>query len=140
MTATSQPTLDALPNIRNVALVLAADARENLDGVDVVSVGPLYAEQVPGGVQYSVVVIVPDRTGKDCVSSLVTLDIAQDPLCGHRLRTGGRVKIFWRHADARQILPKRMALRAHGSGSDQHGSQSWAHHLGLAGRHRRNRN
>jgi hypothetical protein len=28
--------LDTLPNMRNAALVLAADARENLDGVNVV--------------------------------------------------------------------------------------------------------
>jgi hypothetical protein len=39
MTATSTPTLDMLPNMRNVAAVIANDARENLAGVDVVSVG-----------------------------------------------------------------------------------------------------
>ena len=43
MTATSQPTLDMLPNMRDVAAVIATGARENLDGVDVVSVGPLLA-------------------------------------------------------------------------------------------------
>jgi hypothetical protein len=37
MTATSTPTLDMLPNMRNVAAVIAQDASENL----VVSVGPL---------------------------------------------------------------------------------------------------
>ena len=61
MTATSQPTLDMLPNMRDVAAVIATDARENLDGVDVVSVGPLLADPVRGGVQYSAVVIVPER-------------------------------------------------------------------------------
>jgi hypothetical protein len=65
MTATSQPTLDTLPSMRDVAAVIAKDARENLAGVDVISVGPLYSEQAPGGVQYSVVVIVPERGGKD---------------------------------------------------------------------------
>jgi hypothetical protein len=43
--------------------------RENLAGVDVVSVGPLFAKLTPGGVQYSVVAIVPDRSGKDFVPS-----------------------------------------------------------------------
>jgi hypothetical protein len=47
MTATSTPTLDMLPNTRNVAAVIAKDASENLAGVDVVSIGPLYGEQTP---------------------------------------------------------------------------------------------
>jgi hypothetical protein len=61
-----------LPNMRNVAAVLAKDASENLAGVDVISVGPLYAEQMPGGMQYSVVVIVPERGGTDFAPSLAT--------------------------------------------------------------------
>jgi hypothetical protein len=48
MTATSTPTLDMLPNRRNVAAVIAKDASENLAGVDVDSIGPLYGEQTPG--------------------------------------------------------------------------------------------
>ena len=39
MTATSTPPLDMLPNMRNVAAVIAKDAHENLAGVDVVSIG-----------------------------------------------------------------------------------------------------
>jgi hypothetical protein len=35
MTATSQPTLDTLPDMHNVAAMVAQDARENLAGVDV---------------------------------------------------------------------------------------------------------
>jgi hypothetical protein len=38
MTATSAPTLD-MSNMREVAAVIATDARENLAGVDVISVG-----------------------------------------------------------------------------------------------------
>jgi hypothetical protein len=38
MTATSTPTLDMLPNMREVAAVIAKDADENLAGGDVVSV------------------------------------------------------------------------------------------------------
>ena len=103
MTATSQPTLDMLPNMRDVAAVIATDARENLDGVDVVSVGPLLADPVRGGVQYSAVVIVPERGGKDFVPSFVMLDVAQDPFMATVYRTGliialeeffGRVQIF----------------------------------------------
>jgi hypothetical protein len=33
MTATNQPTLDMLSNMRNVAAVIAKDARDNLAGV-----------------------------------------------------------------------------------------------------------
>jgi hypothetical protein len=100
---------------------IATDARANLAGVNVVSVGPLVAEQEPGGVQYSVVVIVPNKTGNDFGSSYVMFDIAQDPFMATVYRTAliialeeffGWVQIF----DARQILPKRVAKRAHGSG------------------------
>jgi hypothetical protein len=36
--------LDMLPNMREVAAAIADDARENLAGIDVVSIGPLLAE------------------------------------------------------------------------------------------------
>jgi hypothetical protein len=54
-------------------------------------------------VQYSVVVIVPERGGKDFSPSFVMLDIAQDPFMATVYRTGliialeeffGRVRIF----------------------------------------------
>jgi hypothetical protein len=48
MSATSQPTVDHLPSMGDVAAVIAKDASENLAGVDVDSIGPLYGEQTPG--------------------------------------------------------------------------------------------
>jgi hypothetical protein len=87
MTATSTPTLDMLPNMRNVAAVIAKDASKNFAGVDVVSVGPLYGEQVPGGMQYSVVAIVPERDGNNYGCSQIMLDIAQDPFMATVYRT-----------------------------------------------------
>jgi hypothetical protein len=56
MTATNQPTLDMLPNMRNVAAVIAKDARERW-GVDVISIGPLWVEPVVGGRQYSKLIL-----------------------------------------------------------------------------------
>jgi hypothetical protein len=50
MTATSTPTLDMLPNMRDTAARIAK-----------VSVGPLFAELTPGGLRYSVFAIVPAR-------------------------------------------------------------------------------
>jgi hypothetical protein len=103
MTATSTRTLDMLPNMRDVAVVIAKDASENLAGVDVISVGPLYAELAPGGTQYSVVVIVPERDGKEYSCSHVVLDIGPDPFMAIVYRTGlimafeeffGRVQSF----------------------------------------------
>lgn len=58
-----------------------------LDGIDVISVGPLFAELSPAGVQSSVVVIVPERAGKDFSPSYVMLDFAQDSLIATVLRT-----------------------------------------------------
>jgi hypothetical protein len=103
MTATSTPTLDMLPNMRSVAAVIAKDARENLDGVDVISAGPLCGELAPGGMQYSAFVIVPERDGKDYASSHIVLDVAQAPFMAGVYRTAlivaleaffGRVQIF----------------------------------------------
>jgi hypothetical protein len=55
----NKPT-DMLPNMRDVAALIADDARENLAGVDVISIGPLYADEpAPGGTRYSVVAIGP---------------------------------------------------------------------------------
>jgi hypothetical protein len=44
--------------------------RENLGGVDVASVGPLVGELVLGSAEYSVWVIVPDKTGKGLYAEL----------------------------------------------------------------------
>jgi hypothetical protein len=47
-----------LPNMRDVAAALAKDASDQLAGIEVISIGPLYAHPaVLGGVQFSVVVI-----------------------------------------------------------------------------------
>jgi hypothetical protein len=69
----------ALPH---VAAMIAKDARENLGGVEVVSVGSVFAREIQG-VQcylqcYLVVAIVPDRDGKDFVPSQVILDVTQN--------------------------------------------------------------
>jgi hypothetical protein len=58
-----------------------------LAGVDVVRVGPLLAEQAPGGMRYSVYAIVPARNGKDYASSQGLLDIGQDPFLAAVYRT-----------------------------------------------------
>jgi hypothetical protein len=106
MTATSTPTLDMPPNMRDVSARIANYARENLEGVDVVSVGPLFGEigeMASGGVQYSVVVIAPERGGKDFAPYYVMLDVAQDPFMAAVYRKGlivaleeffGRVQVF----------------------------------------------
>jgi hypothetical protein len=73
--------------MRNVAAVIAKDARDNLAGVDVVSVGPVWAELAPGGMQYIVFVIVAKCGGKDFSTSHVMLDIAPNPFMATVYRT-----------------------------------------------------
>ena len=111
----------------------AKDARENLAGIDVVSVSPLLVEQVLGGFQYSIVVIVPDRDGKDFTPSYVLLDVSDDPFMAAVYRTAlivaleeffGRVQIFgdtltlakycakeWPSENAKQTLDEFMRNR-----------------------------
>ena len=48
---------------------IAEDALENLSGIDVVSVGPVFGEQAEDGVRFSLVTIVPNRGGNDFVTS-----------------------------------------------------------------------
>jgi len=51
MTATSTPTFAMLPDMRSVAAITAQDANENQACVDILSVGPVYAEQASDGPQ-----------------------------------------------------------------------------------------
>jgi len=48
---------------------LAKDALENLGGIDVVCVGPVFGEQVEDGVRFSLVPVAPSRDGNDFVTS-----------------------------------------------------------------------
>ena len=48
---------------------IAEDAFENLSGIDVVSVGPVFGEQAEDGVQFSLGTVVPNRDGNDFVTS-----------------------------------------------------------------------
>jgi hypothetical protein len=75
---------------------------------------------VLGGLQFSVVVIIPERNGKDYSASIVMLDVAQDPFMATVYRTGLIIALeefFWprggvrQRADARQILPKKATQR-----------------------------
>ena|ERR1700741_3135479 len=60
------------------AAMIAKDARENLGGLDVVSVGSVFAREIQGVMCHAVVAIVPDRDGKDFVPSQVILDVPQN--------------------------------------------------------------
>ena len=62
----------------DVAAVIAEDARENLGGTEVVSVGSVFVREIQGVQCYLVVAIVPDRDGKDFVPSQVILDVTQN--------------------------------------------------------------
>ena len=48
---------------------IAEDALENLSGIDVVSVGPVFGEQAEDGGRFSLVTVVPNRGGNDFVTS-----------------------------------------------------------------------
>jgi hypothetical protein len=62
----------------DVAAMIAEDARENLGGLDVVSVGSVFAREIQGVQCHAVVAIVPDRDGKDFVPNQVILDVTQN--------------------------------------------------------------
>ena len=44
---------------------IAKDALENLGGIDVVCVGPVFGEQAEDGVRFSLVTVAPNRDGSD---------------------------------------------------------------------------
>ena len=63
-----------------------------------IGVGPPFAEPGPGDVQCGVVVIVPERSGKDFAPGFVMLDIAQGPFMDTVYRTALIValeRVFW---------------------------------------------
>jgi hypothetical protein len=47
---------------------IAEDALENLSGIDLVSVGPVFGEQAEDGGRFSLVTVVPNRGGNDFVT------------------------------------------------------------------------
>ena len=48
---------------------IAEDALENLSGIDVANVGPVFGEQAENGVRFSLVTVVPNRGRNDFVTS-----------------------------------------------------------------------
>jgi hypothetical protein len=90
--------------MHNVAAIIAQDARENRAGVDVISVGPVFAALTPLGLRFNVATILPDRSGQDFVAHDVVLDAAPDePMLATIYRLAlvialeeffGRVQIF----------------------------------------------
>jgi hypothetical protein len=77
-TEQAEATLRMALAMPDVAAVIAEDARENLGGTEVVSVGSVFAREIQGVQCYLVVAIVPDRDGKDFVPSQVILDTTQN--------------------------------------------------------------
>ena len=61
------PAKSSSRDLQNAAI--AEDALENLSGIDVVSVGPVFGEQAEDGVRFSLVTVVPNRDGNDFVTS-----------------------------------------------------------------------
>jgi hypothetical protein len=86
-----------------IAAGIAKDAQENLAGLDVVSVGNIFADNVAGDRYLQVYIVLPDRAGDDFVVHLITLAHVQDILLAQINRTAlimalethfGRVQIL----------------------------------------------
>jgi hypothetical protein len=100
MTETETQPLRASMSPVDIAAGIAKDAQENLDGLDVVSIGPMWlgdAEQI------EVYAVVPKDAGKDFAANIVTLGTTESPFLAEINRTAlilsleklfGRVHIF----------------------------------------------
>jgi hypothetical protein len=95
--------------MRDAAARIAKDGQENLDGLDVVSVGPMWANDVDGETYIELYAVVPDHEGDDFVVRLITLAHVQDVLLAQINHTAlimalethfGRVQIFGAKHDA----------------------------------------
>jgi len=64
----------------DIAAGIAKGAQENLAGLDVVSVGPMFADEMAGELYAQVYIALPNRAGDDFVVHLITLAHVQDML------------------------------------------------------------
>jgi hypothetical protein len=103
MTETETQPLPPSAQPADIAAGIAKDAQENLAGLDVVSVGPMFANEIAGELYAQVHIVLPNRAPDDFVVHLITLVHVQDLLLAQVNRTAlimalethfGRVQIF----------------------------------------------
>jgi len=78
MTETETPTLPPSLQPAEIAAGIAKDAQENLAGLDVVSAGPIFADEMGGGLYLRLYTVLPNRASDDFVVHLITLAHVQD--------------------------------------------------------------
>jgi hypothetical protein len=86
-----------------IAESIAKDARENLDGCDVVSVGPFFLDEDAGAQYLHCYVVLPCDGGKNFAANVITLSHVDEPFMAQINRNAlivcleplfGRVQIF----------------------------------------------
>jgi hypothetical protein len=78
MTETEQQTLPPSRQPADIAAGIAKDGQENLAGLEVVSVGSIFASDVGGELYLQLYIALPNRAGDDFVVHLITLAHVQD--------------------------------------------------------------
>ena len=69
----------------DIAAGIAKGAQENLAGRDVVSVGPMFADEMAGELYAQVYIALPNRAGDDFVAHLITLAHVQDVISSAKI-------------------------------------------------------
>jgi hypothetical protein len=134
MTETEQQTPGPSLQPGEVAANIAKDAQENLAGLEVVSVGSMFADEMAGELYLQVYIVLPNRAGDgrgaldhSCARSRHPARAGQCHGSDHCARNPFRPRAdFPRRAGIRQILPKRMAERECRSSGYEPRSQSRA--------------
>ena len=88
MTETETPTLPPSLQPAEIAAGIAKDAQENLAGLDVVSAGPIFADEMGGGLYLRLYTVLPNRASDDFVVHLITLAHVQTSRNDCRGRSG----------------------------------------------------
>jgi hypothetical protein len=73
MTETEKQPLPPTMIPADIAQGTAKDAQEHLGGLDVISVGPMFADEYAGDLYLHLYTVLPNREGHDFVTNLVTL-------------------------------------------------------------------
>jgi hypothetical protein len=113
----------------DIAQGIAKDAQEHLGGLDVISVGPIFADEYAGDRYLQLYAVLPNREGDNFVTKLVTLAYVQDTLVAqinrttlnHGARTDfGRVQIFSDEPAFAKYCQKQWPNQRMDQGSSQH--------------------
>jgi hypothetical protein len=127
MTETEKRPLPPTAMPAGIARGIAKDAQEHLGGLDVISIGPIFADEYAGDLYLQLYTVLPIREGDEprhpCLRARHAAAVDQSDGADHDTRNAFWARAdFQRRAGIRKRLPEGMAKPENGPSSGKHHS------------------